>query len=1039
MASSDSRFRIYELLFSKPLFDYAKRDGGILTNDVLILGSGEVGTEAFKAAYWCGRYALNNQMNITVASRDAMALQEKIRLEMPAVAMFPSYANLSFWELEDAAAPGGLDKLRLSSHRYDYIIVALGDNRRNHQAAKAVREALQEAENPAKKTVICVFDTENEYPFTSEFFPCAQSMAWVEVCTFGNGASTQEDYRRQQQELHRLALNIDFTYAMEQNQRASLEQVRRRFEEDPYYSESSYACAVHIPYKLALCANFPKESGEKAIDILADAIATENAIYNKLIAVEHERWVAYMAVCGYRPPTRGELLEYAYTDGNDHRDKKRKLHPCMCRCDRSGRHLDEHNKLWDTEDERAWKNLAALDQVSLLLHRIACQRSVPVCRAMPEYFSFVNNISATDNLKVFENLRLSARKLCSDEESSVRLFRNMLTEARAEAEAMEAPEILAALDRIETDFQVVIKRNLRTDFFGNDAALVSRLPFCLWYGKDYKTVITFTKGVLTEDVVVPTMLSAQTAVFVGRFADPAAYENPACRFFVGRGDNTRVIVRQLEASGVAAIAELLRELIESYESPVINCVDCDDPEILMAIGIVASQQTVPVVQFDGRKGFVRILNADAFVSRLEDKSLSIDEFTALTGGVYKNVYSNVGSIEDYDRFTKIYWKYAKERLYRATGKNGQVKSTLSSPWASLASFFQTSSKDMVPDFSPERRVPLTHFRESFEHSVYQQCNVGNFLSSLNGYCIIRNFVHEHQSNGFHRVEFDYVDQELADLVREFSLSATQDYRRREVCLRRRLKFAPAMGISVSNTSTESVLLSDPQENEQLRREKLCFIQDLRQAGMILDVTFSQDQQRVSFTFKNENIQHMFKTHGKIFELILYHGVKNSGLFDEVQTSVQIAWEAEVKSIEPLLKERLHAGNGIGFAYYYRGLKILRDDIFEGNTQTTPDNEIDVVMMDGMTPVFISCKTGKKGGSEWLNEISSVAGHFRARAVLAVMKDLDESGSQAFLARARKMGISLIGSETISSPERLYYALKEIAKGNTVYGPDTNRR
>lgn len=59
MSISNNRFRIYELLFSKPLYLYAQNNNGKLTNNVLILGSGEVGTEAFKAVYWCGQYSLD--------------------------------------------------------------------------------------------------------------------------------------------------------------------------------------------------------------------------------------------------------------------------------------------------------------------------------------------------------------------------------------------------------------------------------------------------------------------------------------------------------------------------------------------------------------------------------------------------------------------------------------------------------------------------------------------------------------------------------------------------------------------------------------------------------------------------------------------------------------------------------------------------------------------------------------------------------------------------------------------------------------------
>ena len=100
------------------------------------------------------------------------------------------------------------------------------------------------------------------------------------------------------------------------------------------------------------------------------------------------------------------------------------------------------------------------------------------------------------------------------------------------------------------------------------------------------------------------------------------------------------------------------------------------------------------------------------------------------------------------------------------------------------------------------------------------------------------------------------------------------------------------------------------------------------------------------------------------------------------------------------------------------------------------NEIDVVLMSGMQPIFISCKTGKTVGKEELYEISSLAEHFHAKAVLAVTKNLDNESKSLLLLRAKQMGVSLIGFETIFDKKRIDYALKQLSEGKTVFGTET---
>lgn len=71
------RLRIYDLLYEKTICEYAETRGNKKQRNVLILGTGWTGNEAFKTSFWAGQ-ALDTELNIVVASQNATAYKEQI-------------------------------------------------------------------------------------------------------------------------------------------------------------------------------------------------------------------------------------------------------------------------------------------------------------------------------------------------------------------------------------------------------------------------------------------------------------------------------------------------------------------------------------------------------------------------------------------------------------------------------------------------------------------------------------------------------------------------------------------------------------------------------------------------------------------------------------------------------------------------------------------------------------------------------------------------------------------------------------------------
>ena len=97
----------------------------------------------------------------------------------------------------------------------------------------------------------------------------------------------------------------------------------------------------------------------------------------------------------------------------------------------------------------------------------------------------------------------------------------------------------------------------------------------------------------------------------------------------------------------------------------------------------------------------------------------------------------------------------------------------------------------------------------------------------------------------------------------------------------------------------------------------------------------------------------------------------------------------------------------------------------GAARKSTENELDVIAIKGMTPIFISCKTGKDNKIEWLYEIASVSSHFMSRGVMAISNDLSRQPKSAFLERAKQMDISILGTDNLWDVDKLSASLRKI--------------
>ena len=145
------------------------------------------------------------------------------------------------------------------------------------------------------------------------------------------------------------------------------------------------------------------------------------------------------------------------------------------------------------------------------------------------------------------------------------------------------------------------------------------------------------------------------------------------------------------------------------------------------------------------------------------------------------------------------------------------------------------------------------------------------------------------------------------------------------------------------------------------------LRELEEIGMIRELNIVSDE-KVEFTFADKQVRSWLRDVGSVLELYTYKLFCDSGLFNDVRTSVVVDWE--------------------------KG--------FDRNGVT---NEIDVMAVKDVTPIFVSCKTCAVT-TEALNELAILRDRFGGNGAVAMIVTT-ERGTPPMRNRAQELGIQVI--------------------------------
>lgn len=158
-----------------------------------------------------------------------------------------------------------------------------------------------------------------------------------------------------------------------------------------------------------------------------------------------------------------------------------------------------------------------------------------------------------------------------------------------------------------------------------------------------------------------------------------------------------------------------------------------------------------------------------------------------------------------------------------------------------------------------------------------------------------------------------------------------------------------------------------------------FLYGLERVGVIHSLSFYNG--RVEFVYKSDLMRRCLQNHGIWLELFAYVSARRSGLFSDVRTSVLVDWDGSEKS------------------------------------SRSTRNEVDVLAVHHITPVFISCKMGVPTPLA-LSEIKIISEKFggeRTKTVLLTAADVEKK-SPAVAQRAKDLGIYLLDVRKMGSED-----------------------
>lgn len=511
---TDPTIVIQKLLNEHPLYQTAPKDAEEI--HALVIGTGKYGQRFIDISLQAGQMS-GMKLNITAVSGDAEDEKESYLKFRPAISEFvningsmdscreKAYASVEFRGLSEIVKGAQrftsqqtnqeiIEQLIGSAESvgkmYNYVFVALGKDTLNRSIADLCAEQLEYS------CPVCYVSEKNKREKKVDV-----SRRLYAVCI-----NQPVDVAAIDKNLGEMAFNTHISWNSKSMLNIDVTEERKKFftgeeEDDKYNRTSSLAYALSIKYKLHSVEIDCEDPMEAAVrfsrEILEQRKSSKEAKekFDRLVDLEHRRWVLEKAVDGWTAPRdeNGKLkLKDCILRGSV-KDKVHKTHPCLVNGSAASPLNDpeyevDHHKKWDEGDIDP--ALDDLDRMSIELHRCFRQEADRL-RKESLYQNadlvFIKNLipgDCEDAMKAFKQFQYVLKNILIGVESYTLQFDFYLESLKQSLKALDDEVRVRAeerLDIIKHTYFPVIESNLYRNYKANDEVLVEKIPFILTF------------------------------------------------------------------------------------------------------------------------------------------------------------------------------------------------------------------------------------------------------------------------------------------------------------------------------------------------------------------------------------------------------------------------------------------------------------------------------------------------------------------------------------------------------------------------------
>lgn len=1028
-----------QLLDQYPLFQFAEHveingeSHQIL--DAVIVGSSPIRDALFKNIFACAQMP-DSELNIRFISKDAaeylhQLLQscplldstttiklngcEKHKTRNKEIAPTP-LATLQFYESEGFAetaeeGPAILDIYSNSSDPIPRYYLLVSENYEiNIEAAKQIIRAAKKHAQP----VFVGYLDERGDGFDLRKFGRSHLPHNIRFAPFANNVKFTTSERKFKTDVERKAFAVHSYYTKQYCERISLPDLKIDFLSggDGYNYRSSMRSALSIPYKLHSC-NIAYDDENAGLRFYREVLSQPekagkdfHSQKRRMIWSEHRSWLAFMITEGWNRPSQADLEQYAFRPGYDHRDKKRKLHPCICASSIDAPLLrDKFSKQqWDSMTAEEIKALDPLDQMSVRLHQF-CSDITKDHRDIDKLFTSLKNALQNEPngescLKEISYLIDLAKRMKNGEQninsvwwSACAAFSDMLQAIKKNDKRFDRP--VTEFKQIEDEMAIVVERNLYHDYKLIDEEILEAIPSIL-LKKPVRRIYKLYSVNDWENILSTVLLEPEELIIISSVPLESDSLLKWHTFLDSRGlghveISTKMIseVRTVQVPSALDITgstpELVYEALSAKPTAKLPVISCKD-------GKVFSPSGYEEIAFCAKK---RTLTVDETL-RLSEAQTPMQDQNRLTG--LRSAYQ------------QIWYSYNEsKRIPNCKGKEGRS----SFPWKIFTEFVAGLERSRYqPLFLGAESEPRTVYTNPVERHLVDAYKISKVLDNLQAAGIIKTYtIPEEDSEGIkilttypdvaarinalydtaclNQVCFELItlwNEPLGgkpfDTARYYIYQSPMSPLTMQATISRRTETAIGKKNTDQFDNIEVIerilkLLSKASANEKpLVTQYSKTIPFVQASG--------DDKFLVSFKFLNQAVKECFLKEGNALEAYTYHTIRERGLFNDYKMNVEFVWDASSK-------EEFHQYGAI-------------------------TNEVDVIGTKGIQSFFISCKQCELK-NEHLMEIRYLADRFgvnaRAMVVCSHISTDQLTPESAIVRRAKSMGISIIPARKIN--------------------------